>query len=633
MQTCSTCGKECPNYEFISIRGGKRTTCNSCALGRRKIDPNMPFCENEDCKNNAFYNILGSEEPIFCDEHKTNDMVRIFANCCRYPYCKKRPHYGVKNGKPYYCIEHKKPGTFDITRSICLEGECTTRACFNIRGETKGIYCVKHKKPDMIDLTRVKCLECSVSASYNFPDKKNYLYCTEHKKPGMINLINPMCTYDDCKISAAFGYLEDMKPVRCLEHAKPGMTNVKTKRCEFPGCETQAVYNTEDQKGGKFCVKHKEDNMIDVKNRCKKCEKCDKRANFGLTEDGKPRFCANHKDDDMKDLTHKKCGIDGCEVQPIFNIKGAKGLRCTIHKSPEMINVKETLCTIDNCTSRAYYGFPQGKLERCQKHRQEGMIKNPRRKCKVCKKPATHGINQTQHCETHAEEDEISLVEQKCSSCGRIGVISSNGICVNFCEMDEYYAKYKKFQKLKQLRIQNLLTEKITQRLSYVEQCVNTSHTNERVDFLYECKTHNVSVDVDEFAHRNYCTPKGEFGRMINLFFALGQDRPTIFIRYNPDYFRINGKKQTISEKEREETLIYWIKHYLKKSPGIKDHPEYKCFILYLFYDEYDKNNVKVYPFDPYALVELECEKCEKTFFIESMYKGHKCPPKRKTTK
>lgn len=632
MTICSRCKKEKPEEEFRNLRGGIRKTCISCAAKRRrKIDPNAIFCKGDDCKNVAYHNFPGELEPEFCEDHKTDDMTLILTSKCRELGCDKRCQYGFKNGKKYYCKDHKKFNMIDLSRAICIVDDCTTRATYGEVGSKKPIYCVSHIQGDAVDIANIKCLECSTRAGYNFLGEKRPLYCAAHKKDDMICITNDICEYDGCKKSAAFGFLEEGKFRRCSEHKEDGMTNIKSKICEYPGCTTQATCNIPEETAPKFCAEHKEKNMIDVKNRCKQCEKCDKRANFGLDSDQKPRFCAEHKEDDMEDMVHKKCEEDDCKTQATFGYKGKPPIRCAAHKTPDMLDLTKKICDTDKCTARAYYGFLGGQLIKCQRHRQEGMIKNPRRKCKEqgCKNLATHGIAQTTHCEEHMEEDEINLVEHKCPKCKSVGVLSPNGICVNFCEDDELYKKHKKFQKLKQLRIQNLLTKKIPKKLSYVEQTVNTSHTNERVDFLYECKTHNTSVDVDEFAHRNYCTPKGEFGRMINLFFALGQDKPTIFIRYNPDHFRVDGKRQNITDKEREETLIHWVKHYLKNSPEIKDHPEYKCFILYLFYDEYDKNNIKLYPFDPYTLTELECETCEKPFFIQSMYEGHKCIQKR----
>jgi hypothetical protein len=271
------------------------------------------------------------------------------------------------------------------------------------------------------------------------------------------------------------------------------------------------------------------------------------------------------------------------------------------------------------CKTRPYYGIPANKPTYCARHKKENMIKNPAKYCNIenCKNIATYGINITKHCQDHKKDEEILLVERKCKDCGTVDILSSNKLCLTYCEKAKEYDQYKKYIKHKQLRVQKILTERIG-KPDRIEESIDTDCGSERVDFMYECKTHNVGIEPDENQHKYNCE-LGEFNRMKNIFFALGQDAPLIFIRYNPDNYRVNGILQKIPQSKREDELIRWVKHYMENIP------EDICSILYLFYDEYSQENVKIFPFDPYDTRTFCCEKCGEDFYIESMFDDHKC--------
>jgi len=69
--------------------------------------------------------------------------------------------------------------------------------------------------------------------------------------------------------------------------------------------------------------------------------------------------------------------------------------------------------------------------------------------------------------------------------------------------------------------------------------------------------------------------------------------KPTIFLRYNPDEYKVNGK--TIvgpTKNKRLKTLTEWIE-YLNKLK-IEDIKLYGfCSIIQLFYDDYNESNIK----------------------------------------
>jgi hypothetical protein len=102
-----------------------------------------------------------------------------------------------------------------------------------------------------------------------------------------------------------------------------------------------------------------------------------------------------------------------------------------------------------------------------------------------------------------------------------------------------------------------------------------------RPDFLWDVGTHVVILEVDEDQHadrQEYC----ECVRMRNITESLM--RPTIFIRYNPDGFKQEGRKVNLSHHKRMERLTKWIQQ-LKGMSG-SDLGSNKLSVLHLFYSD-----------------------------------------------
>jgi hypothetical protein len=102
-----------------------------------------------------------------------------------------------------------------------------------------------------------------------------------------------------------------------------------------------------------------------------------------------------------------------------------------------------------------------------------------------------------------------------------------------------------------------------------------------RPDFLWDLGTHVVILEVDEDQHANrqeYC----ECVRMRNITESLM--RPTIFVRYNPDGFKQDGRKVQVSHHKRMEKLIRWIKQL--KGLSEEEIGDSKMSVLHLFFTD-----------------------------------------------
>ena len=75
-------------------------------------------------------------------------------------------------------------------------------------------------------------------------------------------------------------------------------------------------------------------------------------------------------------MNNKKCLVDGCVTEPIYNYPTAKaGIYCKEHKLDSMIDVKNIKCIHGTCKTRANYNYPNFKKgQYCSKHQKDGMV-------------------------------------------------------------------------------------------------------------------------------------------------------------------------------------------------------------------------------------------------------------------
>jgi len=97
---------------------------------------------------------------------------------------------------------------------------------------------------------------------------------------------------------------------------------------------------------------------------------------------------------------------------------------------------------------------------------------------------------------------------------------------------------------------------------------------NFRPDILIDCKTHFIVVEVDENQHKGYLN-ECEQSRMSNITFALGL--PVVFVRFNPDSWKMNHIDKAVKMTERMEFLLRRIRFWENK-PDMS--------IEYLYYDD-----------------------------------------------
>ena len=548
---CRQCKQTLEN-EVYFYNGKTHKTCFSCS--KKRVNKKN-VCSV--CGIRAFFNICGETHGIRCSSHRDPTMVDVIT-----PMCIK-----CKLKQPY----------------------------FNKQGETKGLYCADCADPTMVDVKSPKCIKCKLKRpNFNKQGEAKGLYCADCKDATMVNVVDPKCI--KCKLKRPnFNKQGETKGLYCADCKDATMVDVRHTKCIK--CKIKhPVFNKQGEPKALYCTDCKDATMVNVKH--PKCITCRiKRPNFNKQGETKGLYCADCADPTMVDVKNRKC--IKCKLkQPNFNKQGeTKGLYCADCKDATMVNVVDPKCIM--CKTLASYGIPGLTPTMCVKHKTENMISKPRAICKnkTCKAIAIYGIKNPIHCDTHKTDNDINLVETRCTNCGLLDRCI-DGLCINTCSNSEQITyEMKRRQKVKELRVLKILEadyrkpDEYNQRVSY--DCGGKK--SEEKEFCYDFGTHILCFEVDENQHKNYCE-LGEINRMKNIYMNEG-GIPVIFIRYNPDNYYANGKKQKTSQRNREIEFVKWIKYY----ENIDNLQGYALSVQYLFYN--DKDNSKLQHIDPYEVM------------------------------
>ena len=448
----------------------------------------------------------------------------------------------------------------------CKHPDCKLQPSYNTKGESKGRFCKTHSTQDMVDVKNKTCEHpaCKTRPTYNIVGETKARFCKPHSTPGMVNVVSNPCEHPACKLRPTYNTEGESKARFCKSHSTPGMVDVKNKTCEYPNCKTRPTYNTEGESKARFCKSHSTPGMVNVKD--------------------------------------KTCEHPACKHQPNYNIVGESKARfCKSHSTPGMVNVKDKTCEHPDCKgTRASYGFCGQQVSACASHKTSQMFKKPTRDCLECKEQAEYGILEPTHCLTHQKLNEISLISQVCTGCKRVDILNKNKKCITYCEPEDQYKQIKKYEKTKEIMVLKYLDSEINKEIvdentfgfQDDKTVKNECDILNRPDRIYDCKTHFVIVEIDENQHkgkRASCSrgEVGELARMNNIQLATGMN--CIFLRFNPDNFRVGGVIQKVNMCERLTLLVKWVKVCFTMVPERDFRPvQYKK----LYFDEWNKTDV-----------------------------------------
>ncbi len=199
-----------------------------------------------------------------------------------------------------------------------------------------------------------------------------------------------------------------------------------------------------------------------------------------------------------------------------------------------------------------------------------------------CRRAAVYGLDEPYHCEVHKLGTEVNIIERECKSCGLSQILDIDDKC-QYCSIDP--ASLQKRKLVKQTLVQGWLDANGFNDYDFMDRSLKVEQDaacslKTRPDFIWDCGTHVVILEVDEEQHKRKQYDCDDI-RMININENLM--RPTVFIRYNPDPFKIGDKNVKVGWSARMEVLAKWLR-YGFDFENVKS----TAHIIYLFYDNYD---------------------------------------------
>ena len=307
--------------------------------------------------------------------------------------------------------------------------------------------------------------------------------------------------------------------------------------------------------------------MIDITHKYCEEQNCNIRPNFNFKNEKKGLYCNKHKKDGMIDILSKICEAINCVKHPSYNFKGKPPLFCSKHKKEGMVDIKNKTCEEINCEILPNYNFKGKKIPLyCVKHKKEGMVDIKNKTCK------------NEWCETQARNKQY------------------HGYCLN-CFIHLYPdEKVSKNYKTKEKSVVDYIKEEFKNKDWINDKRVYDGCSKRRPDILLDLGYEIIIVEIDENQHMNYdnnCENK----RLMELSQDLGH-RPIIFIRFNPDSYIKDNKKElscwgingdgicVIKRKKEWKERLEKLKDKIEYNLEEKNKSDKMINVISLFYDE-----------------------------------------------
>jgi hypothetical protein len=336
----------------------------------------------------------------------------------------------------------------------------------------------------------------------------------------------------------------------------------------------------------------------------KKCIECHSQPSYNLPDEKIGIYCKKHKLQDMIDVRSKKCQFPTYDKQPVYNIQG-KNTRifCKEHKEPGMVNVCEKRkCQFLDCVIRPSYNLPDEKIGiYCKDHKEIDMIDVVSKKCHFPKcdslTPCYNTIGETSgiFCFEHKKIGMVDIRNKKCIECNDT---LANRKYKNHCTRCFVYKfpeeEISRNYKIKEQCMVDFIQETYPEIAFTFDKKVGAC-SKRRPDAYIDLLTHVLIIECDENQHGSY-NSSCENSRTMELFQDFN-NRPIVFIRFNPDTYTVYGKKTLssfkihktigtpmIRNKKEWDSRLDLLKETIDKH--LQTIPEKEVTIDNLFFDE-----------------------------------------------
>ena len=288
----------------------------------------------------------------------------------------------------------------------------------------------------------------------------------------------------------------------------------------------------------------------------------------------------------------KLCEFENCRRQATYGEFYGKPIRCNLHK--EEYKLVSRLCQEGNCSKRASYNYNnETKAIYCSTHKLDNMIDIRSKRCEheECDtRPSYNYEGQTKaiYCVSHKLDDMVDIKHKKCKANFCLGTRASDkykGYC-SPCFQHLFPNDPLSFQirsKTKEIAVRDYINSIFTDFQHdlplWTGNC-NCTHRR-RIDHRKLIGNTLLCIETDEHQHRSYNKEDEEI-RYDDLFMLHGGK--FIYIRFNPDKFKKNGK----SCNPMLYTRLPVLKEEIEKQMNRIENEENTELleIIKLFYDE-----------------------------------------------
>ena len=343
------------------------------------------------------------------------------------------------------------------------------------------------------------------------------------------------------------------------------------KTCQHPNCDTNGSYGFPRNKQHRWCKAHRPDGAEDVVNR--RCLQCKRQPCFGVPGES-PKWCKAHRPEGTEDLLNNRCKANECKLRACFGVSGEKPQWCSRHKPDEVEDIVNIKC--EHCKRAPVFGLPGTKRRRwCAEHRPEGATDIVNKRCEHCDTVACFGMpgERPEWCSRHKPAEAVDLRSRRCAfpECDLL-TKGTHKYCAS------HDTERRRKTRVRENQVANYLRDQGFHWTSWNKQVQETACGRYRPDFAYELNTHVVLVEVDEFQHARpgYSC---DAARMLDIFGAYG-GQPVVFIRFNPDAFKLGGVTKRMKFPTRLRALDTQLRAALAQPPPCQ------LTIVRLFYDD-----------------------------------------------
>jgi hypothetical protein len=240
-----------------------------------------------------------------------------------------------------------------------------------------------------------------------------------------------------------------------------------------------------------------------------------------------------------------------------------------------MVNIKAKMC--ENCgLKQPSYNFAEKKVGiYCGDCRLDGMVLMKRSLfCIICdKKQASFNLEgmPPRYCSDCRSDDMIDTRHARCEGGCGLQLHGENKWCAN-CDKGRV-----RNARTKERKYFNFLAKSFKPPTRRGPQIPGSKICGQHIyidgEWLFE--THDVNMELDEYQHASY---KCDIRRMVDAYNSKG-GIPQVFLRVNPDAFKVDGKTYKMSTDLRKRTCLEQLQKW-SDTP-----PEHALVIVRLCYD------------------------------------------------